>query len=110
MQRNPLQKDLSFFKENLNQPVLDLSEENVDLEAMLAICHLLNHYIGVSNTNMHLRASVGGTASVLVPHPAEWRWMLHEESSAWFPEFKIYRQDANFSWDKALKKLSENIS
>ena len=32
---------------------------------------LLDEYIGVSNTNMHLRAAAGRTARVLVPRPAE---------------------------------------
>ena len=36
---------------------------------MLALLSLIDEYVGVSNTNMHLRAGVGKTAKVLVPAP-----------------------------------------
>ena len=110
LQRNPSEKDIEFIQQNASQPLLDLSRENSNLDAMLAICSLLDHYIGVSNTNMHLSASLGGKASVLVPHPAEWRWLISGEISPWFPEFKIYRQEANKSWSAALESLSNDLA
>lgn len=48
---------------------------NDDLEQMLALPSMIDDYIGVSNTNMHLCAAVGRSARVPVPSPAEWRWM-----------------------------------
>ena len=59
---------------------------------MLALLALLDDYVGVSNTNMHLRAGVNRTAKVLVPAPPEWRWMAEGKESPWFPGFTVYRQ------------------
>jgi len=70
---------------------------------------LIDDYIGVSNTNMHLRAGVGKTARVLVPCPAEWRWMAAGEESPWFPGFRIYRQTPDGDWSGALNKLRGDL-
>jgi hypothetical protein len=83
---------------------------NEDLEAMLALLALIDDYIGVSNTNMHLRAGVGKTARVLVPCPPEWRWMAQGEMSPWFPGFRIYRQKNDGDWSTALNELRSDIS
>jgi len=89
-------------------PGADFTACNDDLEDMLALIALLDEVVGVSNTNMHLRAAAGGTAHVLVTHPAEYRWMASGDRSPWFPDFKTYRQAADGSWDAALEALRRN--
>ena len=76
---------------------------------MLAVLALIEDYIGVSNTNMHLRAGAGRTARVLVPQPPEWRWMAAGEESPWFPGFRIYRQGIDGDWGEALAKLARDL-
>jgi len=109
LQRNPEPGEIEQLSACVGKPVHDLTAINEDLEAMLALLALIDDYIGVSNTNMHLRAGVGKTARVLVPSPAEWRWMSAGEESPWFPGFKIYRQSSHGDWDGALKKLSSDL-
>jgi len=85
-------------------PGADFSACNDDLEDMLALMTLIDRVAGVSNTNMHLRGLVGGTAAVLVTNPAEYRWM-GSGTSPWFPDFHLYRQAADGSWAGALDGL-----
>jgi len=66
---------------------------------------LVDEYVGVSNTNMHLRAGLQRTAQVLVPRPSEWRWMAYGNVSPWFPGFGIHRQDLDGSWLSALANV-----
>ena len=77
---------------------------------MLALLALVGEYVGVSNTNMHLRAGVRKTARVLVPRPADWRWMTDGDRSPWFPDFAIYRQTADGDWDPAMTRLAADLS
>jgi hypothetical protein len=72
--------------------------------------HLLDDYVAVSNTNTHLRAATGKGARVLVTSPAEYRWMAKGDTSPWFPGFVLYRQDADFSWDRALARLHADLT
>ena len=82
---------------------------NDDLEQMLALLSLIDEYVGVSNTNMHLRAAVGKTARVLVPSPPEWRWMAEGRESPWFPGFSVYRQGYEGDWTQALAQLESDL-
>lgn len=109
VQRNPQPEQIAAFESALGKPVLDFSDLNNDLEGMLALMEQLDDYIGVSNTNMHLRASVGKTAHVLVPHLQDFRWMEKGDSSPWFPGFTVYRRTADNGWNNALEQLKCNI-
>jgi hypothetical protein len=105
LQRNPAPDEIEKLAALAGVPVHDFSELNEDLEAMLALLALLDDYIGVSNTNMHLRAGAGRPARVLVPRPSEWRWLAAGDESPWFPGFRIYRQGADGDWGQALERL-----
>jgi hypothetical protein len=110
LQRNPGPGETGRLSRELGREVHDFSDLNEDLESMLALLALVDEYIGVSNTNLHLRAAAGRTARVLVPQPAEWRWMAAGASSPWFPGFSIYRQSLDGSWAQALAKLREDLA
>jgi hypothetical protein len=101
---------MARFAELIGRPVHDWSDLNEDLEAMLAALSLIDDYVGVSNTNMHLRVAAGRTARVLVPVPAEWRWLQHGRSSPWFPGFAIYRQTLEGDWAPALAELERDLT
>ena len=109
LQRNPQYGETKQLQELIGEPVYDLTSLNDDLETMLALLFVLDDYICVSNTNVHLRAGVGKPSRVLVPFPAEYRWMHRGEKSPWFPETSLYRQAANLSWDKAMETLSSDF-
>ncbi len=110
LQRNPEPGEVDLFSRLLGRQVHDFSALNEDLESMLSVLALIDEYIGVSNTNMHLRAAAGRTARVLVRCPAEWRWMASGSSSPWFPGFSLYRQSLDGDWSAALARLREDLS
>lgn len=109
IQRHPEAGETERLAELLGVPVHDASGLNSDLEMMLALMGLVTEYVGVSNTNMHLRAALGGLARVLVPNPAEWRWMAQGTTSSWFPHFSVYRQSPDLTWDEARKQLRSDL-
>lgn len=109
LQRRPRGGETEKLAALLGRPVHDFSAANEDLEEMLALLAVIDDYVGMSSTNMHLRAAVGKTARVLVPWPAEWRWMLVGDESPWFPGFRIYRQGPNGGWSAALARLARDL-
>ena len=94
----------------LAHPVHDFSSASEDLEDLLALLSLLDDYVGVSNTNMHLLASLGRRARVLVPCPPDWRWMAAGKRSPWFPGFTIYRQNGDGDWSAAMRELQRDMT
>jgi hypothetical protein len=71
---------------------------------------VLDEYVGVSNTNMHLRAGLGLSARILVPYPPEWRWMAEGDLSPWFPGFSVFRESPSRSVDEALLRVVETLA
>ncbi len=110
LQRNPYPDEINQFSQLLGKTVHDFSEINDDLEEALALLYLLDDYIGVSNTNIHLMAGLGKTAQVLIPYPPDWRWTLSTEESPWFKGFKTYRQTREQDWSICLNDLKNQLS
>ena len=105
IQREPRPGERERLAERLGRPVHDLSHVNDDLEDALALLALVDEYLGVSNTNVHLRAGLGKGGQILVPHPPEWRWMAEGGHSPWFPGFHVHRQGADGDWAPARASL-----
>jgi len=105
LQRLPASGEIASLSGAAGSKAHDLSHLNEQLEEMAAVLALIEEYVGVSNTNMHIRAGVGKAARVLVPFPPEYRWMHSGEASPWFPGFRVYRQPASLDWTQTLRAL-----
>jgi tetratricopeptide (TPR) repeat protein len=105
VQRLPLAGEREGLSQALGAQVADFSAANDDLEEILALLSVVDEYVGVSNANAHLRAGLGASMKVLVPHPPEWRWGLAGSRSPWFPTIKVLRQAANAGWDAASTRV-----
>ncbi|QJR12722.1 hypothetical protein DSM104443_03815 [Usitatibacter rugosus] len=97
LQRAPGEHDLENGARFLGARLHDLASANVDLEEALALLSVLDRYVGVSNTNIHLRALTGKECELYVPFPYEWRWGT-EGDSPWFPGWKVHRQAPDGRW------------
>jgi len=109
LQRLPAAGEAEAFAKACGAPVHDASPVNDDLEEALALLSVLDDYVGVSNTNTHLCASVGRSARVLVVWPPEWRWLEHGERSPWFRPMPLYRQGRDGDWSGALSALRADL-
>lgn len=78
-----------------------------DPDLSLSLMSLLDEYVTVSNTNVHLRAGLGLPSRVLVPEPPEFRWGLGDRS-LFFPDCPLYRQRGT-AWLPALNMLKEDL-
>lgn len=108
-QRRPLPSEIEDFAQGLGRTATDLSDVNEDLEDMLALMALVDTYVAVSNTNVHLRASTGRATHALVAHPPEWRWLASGLHTPWFADATLYRQDASGDWNAALARLAREL-
>lgn len=109
LQRKPKAGEIERFAERLGRPVHDLTAVNEQLEVMLALLSLIDEYVAVSNTNVHLRAGAGRISRVLIPHPPDWRWMAAGRSP-WYPDIPTYREACGGGgWDAALAQLHSDL-
>ncbi len=110
VQREPSDGELSGLADALGRTPLDLSPFNVDLEDMLALMGLLDDYVAVSNTNVHLRAARGRSSRVLVPLAGEFRWMTDGATTPWFEGTTVYRETAGDGWTPAIEALRRDMN
>ena len=109
VQRGPERAEAGALEAAAGRKVYDCSADNDDLARMLALLAILDDYVGVSSTNIHLRAGLARPARILVPLPPEWRYGAAGERSAWFPQFTLYREDRDAAWDPALDRLARDL-
>lgn len=110
LQRNPADGEVPALAEFLGRPVLDLSDANEDLALMAGVLALLDDYVAVSNTNVHIRESLGGRISrVLIATPF-FSWGESGPASPWFPNAVAYRRDADGGWETALARLARDLA
>jgi len=105
IQRRPRPGEVEAVSAAFGAPFHDFCAANEDLEEMAALLARVDRYVGVSNANTHLRASLGGSMEVLVPMPPEWRWGVVGSRSAWFPSMRVHRQRPGGDWSEALASL-----
>jgi Tfp pilus assembly protein PilF len=109
LQRHPQAVELERLSACAAGRVADFSALNDDLEGMLALLAGLDEYVGVSNTNMHLYAGVGGHGKVLLPSNMEFRWMAQGSTSPWFPGFQVYRPGPDRDWPGVFERVLQDL-
>jgi len=109
LQRQPMQSELDYLHSNLNATIFHAQDYNKDLRKMTLLLAQLHAYIGVSNTNIHLFASLKKNACVMIPQPAEWRWLFEGETSPWYSGFTLARQDNTGDWSNALQQCGKYL-
>jgi tetratricopeptide (TPR) repeat protein len=110
LQREPMPEEIDEFEQTLGRKAHDFSGLNDNLEDMLLLLDLIDEYVCVSNTNVHLRAGLGKPCRVLVPHPPEWRWLASGDHSPWFPGCSVYRQTTEGDWSPGCNALRADLA
>lgn len=98
LQRYPEEQEIQTLNERLSADVIDVSALNEDLLSMTYMLSVLDDYLAVSNTNVHIRGSLGKKAQVLVPFPPEWRWGFNKSTSSWYKYFTIHHSTEDGQW------------
>ncbi|MFZ3321587.1 MAG: tetratricopeptide repeat protein [Usitatibacter sp.] len=110
VQRNPMAGEIEALSRAAGRPVLDASAFNDDLARITGMMAAVDSYVGVSSTNVHLRAGLGLGAAILVPFPPEWRYGAEGAGTPWYPDFRLYREHPSRGWDEALSAMSSGMA
>jgi tetratricopeptide (TPR) repeat protein len=84
---------------------IDLAEELATLDdAAEAITHL-DVLVCVDTALGHLAGSLGTPVWMMVPRPADCRWLEEGDRTAWYPSMRLFRQERPGDWDRPLDEL-----
>ena len=87
----------------------DFDNNNGRFMDTAAVMKNLDLVLTVDTSIAHLAGGLGVPVWVLLPEPADWRWMLRKYDSPWYPEMKLFRQPKTGDWDSVFKIVAQKI-
>ena len=92
----------------------DLAPYIGDFYDTAAAISQLDLVITVDTASAHLAGAMGKEVWVLLPFNSEWRWLVGEEASPWYPSMRLFRQSQPGDWHgvmgNVVKALSKRVS
>ena len=92
------------FSKAVSRHAHDISAVNEDLAEMAAVLPLIDEYLDMSNTNMHVRAVVAKTVACGSLFSPGFRWKRAGHEAPWFEGFTGYRCRPVGDWKAPLGK------
>lgn len=84
--------------------------ELTDFASTAALIEEMDLVISVCTSVAHLSGALGKETWVMLPHTADYRWLLEREDSPWYPTVKLFRQYKIGGWAEQLDKITYLIS
>jgi Tfp pilus assembly protein PilF len=80
----------------------DWSADLTDFSQTLALLAELDLVISIDSSVAHLAGALGMPVWVLMPTPADWRWMHTRTDSPWYPSMRLFRQPRPGAWAEVI--------
>jgi FkbM family methyltransferase len=90
--------------------VVNLGPELEDLTDAAAAISALDLLVCVDTSLAHLAGALGKPVWVLLPKPADWRWLLEREDSPWYPTMRLFRQSRRADWSDVIDRLTQALT
>lgn len=107
LQKPVRERDAALLAET---PVRRVDDELGDFADTAALIGALDLVIAVDSAVAHLAGALGHTVWVLLPDPAEWRWMRTRGDSPWYPSARLFRQAAPGDWTSAIDAVRASLA
>ena len=74
-----------------------------------AVVANLDLVISIDTAVAHLAGALGKPVWVLLPEPADWRWLTKRETSPWYPTMRLIRQQQRGDWTGPLDRVAAAV-
>ncbi len=107
LQGGAAQKDI----EQLGAAALvhDVGRGIFDFAEAATVLTQLDLLITIDSAIAHLAGGMGLPAWVLLPHTADWRWMVNRADSPWYPSLRLFRQPAPGDWRSVMNQVRTSL-
>ncbi len=90
--------------------LIDLGSQVRDFADSAAIIDQLDLLISVDTSPAHLAGAMGKPVWTLAPFNCDWRWLLEDESTPWYPTMRLFRQDRYGDWENAIARVTQELA
>ena len=65
--------------------------------------------ISVDTSVAHLSGALNKKVWILLAYTPDYRWLLNQENSPWYPSAKLYRQSKKANWDNVIEYIIADL-
>ena len=84
----------------------DEIQDFADTAGLIANADLV---ISVDTSIAHLAGAMGKPTWIMLPHNAEWRWMMNREDTPWYPTARLFRQPKPGDWTSVTDRIGAEL-
>ena len=84
-------------------------EELNDFADTASIIQEMDVVISVCTSVAHLAGALRHETWVLLPYSADYRWMLNEHDSAWYPSVELFRSNKIGDWSDVIQQTTQKL-
>ena len=107
-----LQKDNAaddMAKLSSDHRLIDPTDQIADFGDTTALMLELDAIICCDSAPLHLAGALGCPTFALLPHIAEWRWGIGNETTPWYPSMTLIRQSELGDWSGVVDRVAEDL-
>ncbi|MGH7102153.1 MAG: tetratricopeptide repeat protein, partial [Acetobacteraceae bacterium] len=86
--------------------IRDFSAELADFAETAALIEALDLVVTVDTSVAHCAAALGKKTWILLPHAADWRWLVGRTDSPWYCSVRLFRQERPGAWDSLVAEVA----
>ncbi len=75
-----------------------------------AVMKNLDLVITVDTAIVHLSGGLGVPTWMLLPEPSDWRWMMRQSDTPWYPEMRMFRQPQPDDWKSVMQTVTKELT
>ena len=107
LQKDDEAKDLRT--QELTSTLLALGGRLGDFSDTAAAMAHLDLIISPDTAVAHLAGALGRPTWLMLPHVAEWRWLMARNDSPWYPTMRLFRQGTRGDWAEAVGRMAVDL-
>ncbi|MEO8560251.1 MAG: tetratricopeptide repeat-containing glycosyltransferase family protein [Rhodospirillales bacterium] len=89
--------------------VHDVGRGIFDFAEAASVLTQLDLLITIDAPIAHLAGAMGLPAWVMLPHSADWRWMMQRPDSPWYPSLRLFRQGTPGDWAPVMSQIRTSL-
>jgi tetratricopeptide (TPR) repeat protein len=107
LQKDPRPDDRMILNERPD--IVDLTSQLTDFAETAALMACLDLVISVDTSVAHLAGALGKPTWILLPYPAEYRWLLDRDDSPWYPTMRLFRQTETRDYASVIERMRDQL-
>lgn len=90
--------------------VHDVTRDLKDFGETAAVLAHLDLVLTIDTSVAHLAGALGRPAWLMLPRPADWRWLAERSDSPWYPSMTLFRQPRPGAWEALIAEVAEALA